>query len=114
MRTLMMTKRLDTRTDLVLELEKVASTPLIEEIIKEAKAGEFHDFKNQKYDCGKMALYGLLMKAKLSDLANRVSEGEFDEKADEEDKAKLRKTIPQSAWSVFGLDPIPANDPRSH
>lgn len=110
----MMTKRLDTRTDLVLELEKVASTPLIEEIIKEAKAGEFHDFKNQKYVCGKMAVYGLLMKAGLSSLAARVSEGEFDEEADEEDKARMRKDLPESAWDTFGLSPTPAQDPRSH
>lgn len=45
----------DTRIHLVEELEKLPRTLGIDLIIKEAKAGEYHDYKNQKYDCGKLA-----------------------------------------------------------
>ena len=97
-------KHLDTRIELVAELEKVSPrTALIEQIIAEAKAGEFHDYKNQKYACGKVASVGLLREAGLNDLADRVRNGDFDEEADEEDKAEMRKTLPPAAWPIFGL-----------
>lgn len=87
-------KRLDTRTDLVAELEKVEPrTPLIERIIAEAKAGEFHDFKNQKYVCGKVAANDLLTQAGLHELAARIRNGDFDEPADEGDTAELMDAL---------------------
>jgi hypothetical protein len=85
----------DTRFELVEELEKIQPrTSAIEEMIQEAKAGEYHDYKNEKYDCGKVAVSGKLRRAGLTDLAKRVESGEFDELADEEDKANLRKDFP--------------------
>lgn len=84
-----MIKNLDTRTDLVAELERYPRTPLIEQIIAEAKAGEFHDFKNEKYDMPKVELVRLLREAKLDKLAKRVINGDFDEPADETDKTEM-------------------------
>ncbi len=93
----------DTRTDLVVELEKVTPTPLILQMIEEAKAGEYHDFKNQKYVCGKIALAGLLKEASLEELRQQVLNGDYDEPADEEDKAELRKGMSPSMQKALGL-----------
>lgn len=101
-----MKEYLDTRIHLVQELEKISPrTPEIEEIIAEAKAGEYHDYKNQKYDCGKVAAYTKLLRAGLTQLAERVRNGDFDEQADEDDKEAMRKNLPRSAWATFGLEP---------
>jgi hypothetical protein len=97
-------KRLDTRVELVAELEKVQPrTPLLEKIIAEAKAGEFHDYKNNKYACGKIAANELLTEAGLPELAARIRNGDFDEEPDEQDKAELRELLPPAMRSVFGL-----------
>lgn len=42
----------------------------------------------------------------LKDLRNRVINGEFDEQADEDDKADMRKDLPASMWEKFGLNPL--------
>lgn len=94
----------DTRIHLVEELEKLPRTPGIEFIIKEAKAGEYHDYKNQKYDCGKIAVVNLLRDEGLNNLAERVIDGEFDEMLDAEDLKRLRSIVPEKMWPVFGLD----------
>lgn len=121
-----MTKRIrkDTRTHLVTELQDfLRDSPdmiayrkgLIRNIIKEAIAGEFHDYKNQKYTCGKVALVAYLQEAGLMQLSQRVIDGEFDEEADEEDKAEMRKDLQrsmspkgelESMWPIMGLDVI--------
>lgn len=76
--------------ELVSELEKVTPrTPLVEQLIAEAKAGEYHDYKNKKYVCGKVAVVGLLRQAGLEDLAKQVMQGEYDEEADAEDQKML-------------------------
>lgn len=98
-----MKTRKDTRFELVEELEKLPRTLFIEEIIREAKAGEFHDYKNEKYPCGKTALIEKLHHAGLLTLAGRVVSGEFDETADEEDKENLRKLLPERMWKTMGL-----------
>ena len=74
-----------------------------ERIINEAKAGEFHDYKNEKYVCGKVALVSLLIEANLLELKNAVVNGEYDEVADEEDKAKMREGLPEKMLEIFGL-----------
>jgi hypothetical protein len=99
-------QRLETRIHLVAELEKLPRTPAIEEMIAEAKAGEYHDYKNRKYTCGKVAASTKLRAAGLGWLAMRVENGDFDEEADEDDKAEMRKNLPRSAWPVFGLEPV--------
>lgn len=95
--------RKDTRVELVAELEKLPQTPNIKTMIEEAKAGEYHDYKNNKYVCGKVAASSALRLNGHMDLAKRVEEGEFDEEADEDDKKEMRKTLPKEAWSIFGL-----------
>lgn len=112
----------DTRIELVAELEEIRlglirladATPGDNEyadklttlnfIIMEAKSGEFHDFKNQKYACGKQALVICLRSVGLEGIAERVINGEYDEKPDGEDIAQMRKTTPRRLWAALGLD----------
>lgn len=75
--------------ELVQELEKLPWSPQLAVIIEEAKAGEYHDYKNQKYTCGKVAVVGKLREIGQEDLAKRVINGEFDEEADAEDRKML-------------------------
>lgn len=93
----------DTRIHLVEELQKLPWSLPIQEMIDEAKAGEYHDYKNNKYVCGKMAVVGKLRAAGLNELADRVTQGEFDEEMDEEDKAEMRSWLPKSAHKVMKL-----------
>lgn len=89
--------RKSTMVELVQELEKVTPrTPAIEEMIQEARAGEYHDYKNKKYVCGKVEAYKKLQKAGLYTLAGQVRDGEFDEEADQEDREMLRKDIEEN------------------
>lgn len=66
---------------------------LYQETIHEAIAGEYHDFKNDKYPCGKVAVVGRLQKLGFNDLAKRVMQGEFDEKPDADDVQKMRNDV---------------------
>jgi hypothetical protein len=107
--------KLDTRVHLVAALEGIEKkTDLIKAIIAEAKAGEYHDYKNKKYVCGKVAANDLLQvaakqhgdektKKLLLDLAERIRNGVFDEEADEEDKAAMREFCPPELRGVLGL-----------
>lgn len=107
---------LDTRTDLVKELERIKNpSPLVRRIITEAKAGEYHDYKNKKYVCGKMAANELLTAAAnetktdlesrriLIDEAAKIRNGTYDEEADEEDKAAMREFCPPELRGPLGL-----------
>ncbi len=96
-------KRKSTMVELVEMLRQKPQSTLRDEIIKEALAGEFHDYKNDKYSCGKVAAAHLLTVAGFHDLATLVKEGEFDEEADEQDKANMRKDLPKEMWDMFGL-----------
>jgi hypothetical protein len=78
-------------------------TPLIKRIIEEAMIGEFHDFKNDKYVCGKMAVVSLMRETKderLQPLINAVINGDYDEPADNNDVMNMRKD-----WTDSGSDP---------
>lgn len=99
----MNTNRKSTMVELVEELQKLPQTPEILEMIEEAKAGEYHDYKNQKYACGKFESATRLDRLGHHGLANRIKEGEFDEEADEEDKAMMRRELPKSMHSLLGL-----------
>lgn len=104
-----------TMTDLVTELEVLKiDSPYMKNTILEAKAGEYHDYKNQKYVCGKVAIVGRLESiartqntaAKINEvmsLRQRIIGGEFDEKPDEQDKAEMRKDCPPELWPALGL-----------
>lgn len=92
--------------DLPGEIEKLIPegerTPLIKQIIQEAKNGEFHDFKNNKYTCGKVQSYKMLLDTKdnrLLDLAKGIQNGDYDESPDEVDKIRMRKD-----WEESGSD----------
>lgn len=103
--------RKSTMVELVRELELIQPrTSAVEEMIAEAKAGEYHDYKNKKYVCGKVAVVGKLRAAGYHELAARVANGEFDEEADEEDLAEMRKFTPRGMWKTLGLEPKGGGD----
>lgn len=72
-------------------------------MIEEAKAGEYHDYKNEKYVCGKVAASSHLRNMGFIDLAKRIEDGEFDEEADEQDKEMLRKTLADNGMDGDGF-----------
>ena len=82
-----------TMIELVEELEKLPKSSNIDFMIKEAKAGEYHDYKNKKYLCGKMESSQRLRKLGYPDLAKRIESGEFDEQADDLDKQAMRNDL---------------------
>jgi fructose-1,6-bisphosphatase len=102
-------KRKSTMIELVQELEKLKITPAIQEIIDEAKAGEYHDYKNNKYVCGKVAAVQKLSSIGLNELADQVRNGDYDEEADDQDKAYLKKIAIDGGFSeaqckrLFGI-----------
>lgn len=88
-----MRTRKSTMIELVDELRKLPKSPQIDYMIKEALAGEYHDYKNEKYVCGKFESATRLAQLGYKELSNRIKEGEFDEEADEEDKNMLDKLM---------------------
>jgi hypothetical protein len=104
----------DTRVHLVEELLRLEPTAEVLELLAEARSGEYHDYKNEKYVCGKTEAVrklrnasdrtsSLADKAKLIELSERVVEGEFDEQADAQDVADMQKTLPKEMWPLLGL-----------
>lgn len=94
--------------ELVEELQKLPQSPEIQLMIEEAKAGEYHDYKNNKYVCGKIESSQRLRKLGFNDLAKRIEQGEFDEKPDEEDNKVIRdhalnNGMPPEMLKIFGL-----------
>ena len=86
--------RKSTMVELVQELEALNKEGKYDELIAEAKAGEYHDFKNTKYICGKIEVVNKLSKfPELDHIRQAVINGEYDESPDEEDKAQLRKEL---------------------
>lgn len=68
----------DTRFELVEELRSLNRADL-QELIDEAMAGEFHDFKNNKYGMPKMTLVSKLKEKGLGSIAQQVVNGDYDE-----------------------------------
>lgn len=101
-----------TMIELVQELEKLPQTAFIKCMIEEAKAGEYHDYKNKKYVCGKTEAYNQLMAAGHTELAGRIRDGEFDEEADQVDLNELCDMIEKNTSEekasflkrILGLD----------
>lgn len=85
--------RKSTMVELVDELRKLPESPQVSFMIDEALAGEYHDYKNVKYVCGKMESSAKLHSLGYSELAKRIEQGEFDEEADDVDKAMMRKYL---------------------
>lgn len=95
-----------TMVELVQELEALNKDGKYDAIIADAKAGEYHDFKNKKYICGKMGLVGELAAfPELSHIAAAVKNGDYDEPADEDDKAMMREELKDSPemLKILGL-----------
>lgn len=88
-----MMKRKSTMVELVKELEKLPRSNYLDLIIAEAKAGEYHDFKNKKYECGKLALVHKLFELGLTEIRQDVIDGVYDEDADEDDLEMLVKDL---------------------
>jgi hypothetical protein len=87
--------RKSTMVELVDELRKLPQTPEIKAMITEALAGEYHDYKNDKYVCGKFESATRLDSLGHYDLAKRIKDGEFDEEADDDDKKMLSDMLRQ-------------------
>lgn len=85
--------RKSTMVELVDELRKLPQTQAITNMISEALAGEYHDYKNVKYVCGKAESSARLRVLGHTELAERIEQGEFDEQADEADKAMMAKDL---------------------
>jgi hypothetical protein len=81
------------------ELKRLPQSMGVQYMIEEAKAGEYHDYKNEKYTCGKVEASRKLRIMGFIDLARRIEEGEFDEEADETDKALVRKDLLENGFT---------------
>lgn len=89
--------------ELVEELTKRNKDGKYDHMIEEAKAGEYHDFKNKKYDCGKVELATQLANfPELEDIRDEVITGEYDEPADEADKEMMRADIRKDPGGAVG------------
>ena len=96
--------RKSTMVELVQELEKLPKSKEIDFMIEEAKAGEYHDYKNKKYVCGKLESSQKLRYLGYINLARRIEDGEFDEEADEEDKKMMREELNNDrVASILGI-----------
>lgn len=85
---------IDLPNDIQQALPNFKENKLVMEIIRQAKAGEFHDFKNTTHVCGKMAVVKMLYEADepaLMSIRQAVIDGDYDESPDDDDKAKMKK-----------------------
>ncbi len=86
--------RKSTIVELVKELAERNSDNKYDEMIFEAQSGEYHDFKNNKYVCGKVELVDKLSKfPELEDIRKAVINGDYDESPDEDDKKMMRDDV---------------------
>lgn len=81
----------DTRTDLVVALREKPQSDDRDKLINMARRGEFHDYKNRRFAAPKVELLKRLRAAGYDDLAQRVIDGAYDEVADAEDDAKMKR-----------------------
>ena len=93
-----------TMKELVVELEKIEEYPEINEMIKDAKAGAYHDFKSEKYSSPKSALIRFLTLIadnhpsqydKIIKIRKAVMKGDYDERPDAGDLKALTSNIYQ-------------------
>lgn len=90
-----------TMVELVDELEKVRALKpasskehiVIGMMIDLARRGEYHDYKNNLYVCGKVAAVDHCRAIGLNELADRIAGGEFDETPDAEDEKMIAETL---------------------
>jgi hypothetical protein len=103
----------DTRIHLVAELVPLHARATGEQrqklatILAEARAGEYHDYKNTKYACGKMAANSALQVVGMPEcdaLAAHIRNGEYDEEPDAEDRAELDQIVSGLRSTGFDVD----------
>lgn len=88
--------RKNTMVELVDELRKLPKSPEIDFMIEEALVGEYHDYKNDKYICGKMESSRRLRGLGFTELAQRIEQGEFDEECDSSDIDMLASDLDEN------------------
>lgn len=121
--------RKSTMVELVAELEKLRplflkcgekADQVLEFVIEEAKTGEYHDYKNRKYACGKVAVCSYLDQLttqmekrmqfdaanELARLSREVKNGEYDEEADDLDKQGMRRMLDKNGMGGKGFREI--------
>lgn len=83
--------------DLPDEIEKLVPpnerTPLINQILFEARQGEFHNYRNEKYDCGKVQVVSMLRQTndkRLQPIIDGIMNGDYDETANEDEVAAMK------------------------
>jgi hypothetical protein len=84
----------DLSKDIIKAVPHFKENELVMEIIRQAQAGEFHDFKNTTHVCGKVALVQMLQETNAPELLKiikSVMNGDYDESPDEDDKAQMKK-----------------------
>lgn len=84
----------DLPNDIMIAVPHYERDVCIRAIIKQAQRGEFHDYKNTTYACGKVQLAQMLHEANepaLLPIRQAVINGEYDESPDAEDKALMKK-----------------------
>lgn len=69
-------------------------TEAVRLVIDLAEAGEFHDYKNQRFAMPKVMLVKLLgdLGPDFDDIRQEVMNGDYDEPADDEDVASMKKS----------------------
>jgi hypothetical protein len=87
--------------EMVHELRKLPQHQEVVTMVMEAVTGEFHDYKNQKYVCGKMTAAQFLfdISEKYSDcqdalkIREEIITGAYDETPDQEDQKMLDELL---------------------
>ena len=103
----------DTRTDLVEELRKKPQSDTRDKLINMARRGEFHDYKSERFAMPKVELVKRLKAAGYIDLVQRVVDGAYDEMADADDDAQMKRDWlanggTEESWAAtFGGKPPP-------
>lgn len=97
--------RKSTNKEMAAEMEGINTNGKLDEFIRKAKENFYHDYKQpEDVVCGKTLFVSESTNVpELQDLRKRIMNGEFDEESDEEDKAEMRKDMPESMWDVLGL-----------
>lgn len=97
--------RNSTNKELVEILEARNTEGSYDQLIANAKANRYHDYKNPEgVVCGKIQfIVDSCEFPELEDVRNDIRNGLYDEEADEEDKAEMRKDLPESMWGFLGL-----------
>lgn len=103
-----MNKGNSTNKELVEDLLQINQTGKYNQLIANAKANRYHDYKNpEDVICGKHEVVkdiDQLNDPNLKEIRDKVIDGYYDETPDEEDKEMMRQDLPEAMWKALGLD----------